>query len=477
MKKFWTNEPGSYKIAPDLVFKFLVGKGFYIYKPTKENEPILIRDKNNRVAQVSAKYIRRYCSDYIRDTFEFQTEEEKTQVINEYVKASSLFSKDNLDLLPSLEINEVRDTKETSYMFFRNCLLEITAEGVVKKTYDALDGHVWEKDVIQYDFDAEVPSEIIPCGEFHEFFKDITKHDIVDVQRTNRDSLVTIIGYLLHRYKNEGEAKAIIFMDTYSDGYANGGTGKGLLRRGLEQIRHTAMQDGKLYKSSDKFAFSNLTYGTRILAFDDVPSDFNFEKLFPLITEKAVVERKYENKFVIPFKDSPKVMITTNYTIEGKGSSHRRRKIEFILSDTYNDEYTPEDRFSHLLFAEWEDSEWGKFYLFMTYCIQMYLLEGIVKPRFNVAERTLKLNAPQSFISWATFSTGPDEKFNKKDELEDYQIFDKNQANLEQNTFTRWMKLYADAFGYKVKETHSGSDNFIEFLEPESSKKPTEHKL
>jgi hypothetical protein len=43
--------------------------------------------------------------------------------------------------------------------------------------------------------------------------------------------------------------------------------------------------------------FSNLAYGTRLMIIDDVPKNFDFEKIFPLITEKAVVERKYENKF------------------------------------------------------------------------------------------------------------------------------------------------------------------------------------
>lgn len=462
MKRFWSVQLGSYKIEPDSLFKFLHEKGFHTFKPNN-GEPILVRIWKNRVTQVTHKFIRKYCLEYIHDTYEFSADEDKTQVVNEFVRSGSLFSKDNLLLLHETDMDEIRDTDDTSFLFFQSCILKVTAESVVKVPYEGLTGQVWETDIIQFDFTADIPDKIELEGEFYEFFEDITGHDIDEVEAQNRDSLVTLIGYLLHRYKDPANAKAIVLMDAYVDGCPQGGTGKGIFAHAIGIVRSTAYQDGKFYRSNDKFSLSNVKYGTRVITFDDVPKNFDFEMIFPLITEHAVVERKYENKVTIPFKDSPKVLINTNYTVEGKGSSHRRRKIEFILSDEYNDDWTPEDRFGHLLFWEWDQTEWDRFYLFMTYCIQMYLLEGIVQPKFNVAERALKINASSEFIGYVQSDIVTGQKYNKKEVFEKFLSDFPDHKKIEQNTFTRWLKLYAEAYSMTITESHSDSDSFFEF--------------
>ena len=259
-------------------------------------------------------------------------------------------------------------------------------------------------------------------------------------------------------------------MDSYKDGNPQGGTGKGIFAKAIGKIRSLAFQNGKQYRNSDRFALSNVSYGTRILLFDDVLKDFDFEKFFPTVSEETVVEKKYENKFSIPFMESPKVLITTNYTVEGTGESNDRRKIEFILSGTYNAEYTPLDRFGHLLFEEWDHEEWEKFYLFMAHCLQMHLLIGIVEPQFNVAERALKQNATGEFIQYADRHIEPGVKYNKKEKFEDFLTKLPNHGKIEQNTFTRWLKLYADAYGYEIRETHSGVDNYFELVTENNNK-------
>jgi hypothetical protein len=461
MKRFWSVNSGSYKIEPDSLYKFLHEKGFHTFKPNN-GEPILVRIWKNRITHVTHKFVRKYCSEYIHNLYEFSEDENKTQVVNEFIRSGTLFSKDNLLLLHETLIEEIRDNDDTSYMFFQDCILKVTSESVVKMPYGGLTGQVWETDIIPFDLSIDVPDILEPGGEFFEFFEDITGHHLDEVEAQNRDSLTTIIGYLLHRYKNPANAKAIVLMDPYLDGDPQGGTGKGLFAHALGKVRTAAYLDGKFYRSNDKFSLSNVVYGTRVITFDDVPKDFDFEKIFPLITEHAVVERKYENRVTIPFEDSPKVLITTNYTVEGKGSSHRRRKIEFILSDEYDDEWTPEDRFGHLLFLEWDEAEWRKFYLFMAYCLQMYLLEGIVQPKFNVAERALKINASAEFISYIHNNIETGKKHNKKEVFEKFLSNFPDHVKIEQNTFTRWLKLYAEAYSMTITESHSDSDSFFE---------------
>ena len=356
-----------------------------------------------------------------------------------------------------------------SYMFFNDCVMESTADKILIKNYSDIEGFVFETDISHFDFkpllsqDQKSIDNIIPEGEFYEFIQDLCRNDNQTVCQKSLESMVTIIGYLVHRYKDPANAKAIIFMDTFKDGNPNGATGKSLLTKGIGRVRESAFQDGKFFASSDKFAFSHVNYGTRILIIDDVPKNFDFEKIFPLITEKAVIERKYENKYVIPFEDSPKIVITTNYTVEGVGNSHKRRKVEFILSETFSPDYTPEDKYGHLLFVEWDDINWWEFYNFIIYCLQQFLKKGIVMPMFNVAERKLKMEATPEFILYIS-NNGPfGEKLNKRTLYDDFYVQYPNHYRIEMNTFRNWLKFFADAYGFKFIESHSGNDNYCEF--------------
>ena len=51
-----------------------------------------------------------------------------------------------------------------------------------------------------------------------------------------------------------------------------------------------------------------------------------------VVTEGLTLEKKNKDAIKIPFSKSPKVAITTNYAIKGKGSSFERRKWELRVS-------------------------------------------------------------------------------------------------------------------------------------------------
>ena len=80
---------------------------------------------------------------------------------------------------------------------------------------------------------------------------------------------------------------------------------------------------------------------TQILCFDDVKKYFDFERLFSVVTEGLTLEKKNKDAIKIPFSKSPKIALTTNYAIRGKGSSFERRKWELELAQHYTKEFTP----------------------------------------------------------------------------------------------------------------------------------------
>lgn len=114
------------------------------------------------------------------------------------------------------------------------------------------------------------------------------------------------------------------------------------------------------------------------------------------------------------------------------------------------------------MYLDWSNDEWEKFYLFAMDCIETFLHFGLEEPLFNVGERTLKLNASPSFIDFISKSIRVGSRYNKKKVFEFFLTKFPKHPSIEQNTFTRWLKLYANAYGMELSETHSGDDNFFE---------------
>jgi hypothetical protein len=197
---------------------------------------------------------------------------------------------------------------------------------------------------------------------------------------------------------------------------------------------------------------------------DDVPKHFNFESLFSIVTEGLTVEKKGQDAYQIPFKDSPKISITTNYTIQGSGASHERRVFEVEIANYFNENHTPEMEFGHLFFSEWDDIEWANFDNFMIRCVQYFLKNGLVNSdKVNLKLRKFKNEMGTEFIEFMemkTFSGGPinrkdfrdefnkqypnvskyntPQKFNKK--VKDYCLF--NNLKFEENKYNGIMMFY-----------------------------------
>jgi hypothetical protein len=461
MTKFWTNASGSLKFDPEALHEFLKEHGFGILKSGDLDGAILIKVEGRIVKIVTNKEIRDYCWRYIGETFDFQDLDERKQVKNVFYREKSLFSYDNLLLMKPMEINEILDDASTSYMFFKNCILRITYEGVEKLKYEQVAGHVFEKDIIDFDIEAEDVEQ--ETGEFYNFIKDICTHESQSISASNFCSMISLIGYLLHRYKDPASTKAVVFMDPYRGEGANGSSGKSLLTKLFEKVRPTVYEDGKSFNARDRFALAQVNFNTRILVIDDIPENFDFNRLFPLITERAVVERKYQNRYAIHFDRSPKIVITTNYTIEAADESSRRRKVEFIFSDFYKNDFTPEMKYGHLLFIEWGKKEWENFYLLMAYYLWFYIAGGLHMQKINVAERALKMEVHPKFIEYMNTQIKPSTKYNKKEVYDQFYAQNPTVGKIEPTTFRKWFKLYADAYGYKFNESHSGNDNFFEY--------------
>ena len=152
-------------------------------------------------------------------------------------------------------IDMTRNTgdENTGYLYYQNVILKITADSIEPIEYENFQGFVWGKEIIKRDFNFSEDAECI----FGEFLR------IIANEEPNRlKSIVSIIGYLLHSFKDPSFSKSIILMDSEIDvefDEANGGTGKSLIGTAIGQIVPSLFMDGKNIKSQDKFKLSGLS--------------------------------------------------------------------------------------------------------------------------------------------------------------------------------------------------------------------------
>jgi len=321
---------------------------------------------------------------------------------------TSYFQSNYLSMVSSIDVKFNRDTSNTSYIYYQNAVVKTTKDKIQTIPYSDVSDLIWTNQVIKRNIELKEESD----GVFKSF--------IWKVSGENPEryyTLKSVIGYLMHSYQNEAKPKAIIFNDEMiSEDIPNGGSGKGLIHRAIGHIKNVVIEDGKKFDPKSQFAYQKVNKDTQIFLIDDVPKHFNFESLFSIITEGMTVEKKGQDAYQIPFKDSPKISITTNYTIQGSGASHERRVFEVEIANYFNDQHSPEDEFGHLFFSDWDEVEWARFDNFMIRCVQYFLKNGLVQSdKVNLKLRKFRNEMGTEFIEFMESQKFTGQPTNRKD--------------------------------------------------------------
>lgn len=307
-------------------------------------------------------------------------------VFNLMTGQTKFFQRNYLDMIETEEIKVLRDISNIAYLFYQNGVVEINKETAILKKYKDYNINIWKDQVIERNFiksdhhESEYRTFIwLVSGGFKlsgtPTINEQTKYASA-VERYN--TFQTVIGYLLHSYNSSGENKAIILNDEAISDDPNGRSGKGIFWNAIKHLKKVQSLNGKSFNFDDPFPYQGVKTDCQILVWDDVKKNFDFEKLFSVITEGIEITYKGKNTIKLPIEDSPKILITTNYTIKGKGYSHEDRRFEVELSNFFNGKYTPIHYFGHKLFDSWDDKEWARFDCYMIECLKKYLTTGLV---------------------------------------------------------------------------------------------------
>ena len=440
---FWSkSDKGKVKLVHNKFRQWLTQNGFSKYYPEHSDNFVFIYKENNLIDNTSESKIKDYVLEYLQKL-------DDISIYELMVEKTTYFRDSYLNFLDNVKIDFKEDTEHAAYIYFKNCTVEVTKDGSKLIDYVDLDGFIWKKHIIDKQFEKVVYNG---C-DFERFVFNVAGKD-----QSKEKSIKSTIGYLLHSYKNSATNYAVILNDEMISENPNGGTGKGILINAIAKLKRCAVIDGKTFSFDKSFPYQTVGVDTHNIVFDDVIRNFPFEKIFSIITEGITLEKKNKDAIKIPVDKSPKIIISTNYAIGGEGSSFERRKWEIELAQHYNVKNTPLKEFGRLLFDQWDDTEWMKFYNYMIDCLQLYLAEGLVKVEFtNTKLRQFIASTCTEFNEW--ISEGQIQlnyRCTKKEMYDKFIAEFPDKKTIHVKTFNKWVKAYAN---YKELLFTEGNSN------------------
>jgi len=447
---FWTfSDKKGVSVDPMKYRDFLYKYGFNKYYPERSEKPTFVRVIENKVNLSSVDQVKDFVLAYLM-------KQKQVDVWNYCSKSPYLFTDGHLSMLEPIGLMMLQDTKDVSFIPYRNGVVKITKNKIDIVPYIDIDGYIWDRQIIDRDYK---PTPTID-NDFKSF---VSKVSADDEQRVN--ALETTLGYLLHTYKDKTDQKAIIFNDQEIDDNPNGGSGKSLVLTAIGKIRNIVKIDGKAFNpQKSDFVYQRVNLDSQILAFDDVKKNFDFEQLFSLISEGITVNRKNKDEIFIPFERSPKIVITTNYVISGAGGSHDRRRHEIEFNQYFNAQRNPLDEYGRLLFDSWNVVDWLVFDNYMISNLQKFLSMGLVKAVAINADHKRFISATnKEFYDYAIEGNITlDAMHYNNTSIQDFQTYTGGWSDLNAQRYLKMVNEYCKFKGYNLKKDRNvGGRYFI----------------
>ena len=445
---FWTatKTRTSYTIAIHLqdFLSWLHKNGIYRYEINDGGKWILIRIMNNIVEVVDETYISHLVMTHLRSLPDTINDVPTTLVIEYFIRTSDKNYKPTI--LAHLNAKRIvwnRDDRHSAWFFFRNTAVKVTKSAIDLVPYTDIPHAVWKTQIIDREYTHIDNDDELMSGVFARFLA------LVASGSDNGDpapfhKMIKITGFMMHGFKDRSQPGALILTDEKSQDRPEGGTGKGIYMAALRKFKRSAVFDGKAFNFDKSFLWQRVSQDTQIIYIEDVKRGFDFERLFSALTEGIEIERKNKDSFYLPYEISPKIAISTNYTLKGDGNSNERRRIEVEFKDFFNATNTPLDYFGHILFDDWDTRQWSLFDCFMVLCCQLYLANGIDRTLSDSMRlKHLRAETAQEFLEWADDYIKIGEFYAKSDLMAAFVREYGDFHWLKTRTFVQWLEKWS----------------------------------
>lgn len=350
---FWDFSDDGVTIERSRLYRVANGLGFHNYE--------------NRLVRVDGVYIEAQDNRNFMDALRGYIQEENGDqfdaifsATDAWLEAHAKHTGANLPILPDGRIKE--STKKTSYKFYLNCYVEITASGVKVCDYSQLDAThlIWKENVIKRNFTA---------GQSEGDYKTFLQNAIHGGYNT---TLQQCIGYLSHEHKDTEHGYIMILTDECADPKDGGGTGKNIFSSMLSYATSWHGMDGYGLKMDEKML--QTWNGQRIISITDAPERFDFMALKSKSDMSTNVKKLYQNEYMVPIHKMPKILVSTNFSpkhMDG-GMKRRCRFVEF--TSYYKDMGGVNKAFGKMFADGFNSDDFAAYDNVIAECIQQYLI-------------------------------------------------------------------------------------------------------
>ncbi len=432
----------SYKINIPGILHWARSLGFaWIKYSDVEGSPVmLVRLADNIIYPVTDQDV---VHEYLKevDLNYSQNEIERGKL---YEFAKSL--KNELAALPYSDTEILRDSRLISYLCFTNGIVAVNKDTAEFMRYDQAPGAVFSRYIIPHEYHVSEST-----GNFYDFITAIS----MDLDHTM--SILSYLGYMLHSFKLRTEAKAVVIVEDVEDeSEAKGRSGKGLLAQFIELFKNTVQLDGRNYKGEDKFKLQRVDISTQLLYLNDPPPKLLVNQFYNLITDDFVVEAKGLKSYNIPFKRSPKILITTNHLPPLNSDSDRERFALLTIKKTFGAKEQISHRFPGVLFFDadhWPKKEFDACFQLAIEAIQIWLTGGLVSystPEMdaNKSKRAVATQVPEGLVEMI------DQAVAIRKELDSENLFNEAIRNID-------LSEYRNILNFVIKYDVNGIDIWL----------------
>jgi hypothetical protein len=270
----------------------------------------------------------------------------------------------------------LRDTVDTSYIPYRNGVVQVTAKEIKLLAYKDVHFHIWKERILPREF-----KYVKERGMFEQFFNNVCggangkKKTTVAIDDKFKRA-VWYFGYMLHSFKRKSMARAWMLYDIKAGN--NGRTGKTIIGTAIGHIRNVTVIDGKNTNFRDnRFALQKINPWTEIVFVDDPHKGMSLGPFFNMITGETDAERKGKDPITLNLK----FLFASNWIMELDGTSEQGR--QFITQvDDYYIKYAQEHgnilqpivhAHGKEFFTDWNEKDWSQFDSFAVRCLQTFL--------------------------------------------------------------------------------------------------------
>ncbi len=420
--------------------------------------------------------------------------------------------KSPIEVVPSPKYQELLDqlhaaknTNEREYINFQiNNIEDIDRYEIVINDEDFIFGrflqdlsriHWQQEEVRTAELKRQLKEKTISKQEYEEQLKDVLTNLEKKEQNLALANLLFVMGYHCQQYKDPGKPWQTFLQDMKISeiGEASGRSGKSLYSKAPTFVRASFYKGGRSLNDNSAFQFfyDGFTEFHDYIEVDDLGEFVDMGWFYTQITGNREINPKNYAPFTLDYKDSGKMLISSNYELQNVNSSTIARMLNSGVSDYYHEQTkynnyketrTPFNKFGRLLYDDFTEEEWNKFYNLMAYCIQLNMrFHKIQPPMLNLEKRqarrkmTQGLGKDEVFLAWADDyfipytdnvepkpETSPDDigYFNtyilKDNAFENFvqRLSKKQRADYHTTKFKKHVEAFCEYYGYELNPEH-----------------------